>query len=139
MAENPIATKSVEKKIDKRSSAYQRDKDRELVKGIFHFYEVPGGILEFNFKKHKGDPIEFYSLKDGEIRSLPLGVAKHLNTAGKYPEHEFIPGPDGKQSASTVRVGRMVSRFGFESLEFLPVEEIGDAEPVASIYTAERI
>ena len=139
MAENQMVNKTTEKKIDKKSPAYLRDKDREVVKGIFHFYEVPGGILEFNFKKYKGDPIEFYSLKDGQIYSLPLGVAKHLNTSGKYPEHEFIPGPDGKQSASTIRIGRMVSRFGFESLEFLPVEDIGDAEPVASVYTAERI
>lgn len=139
MAESSMVNKTIEKKIDKKNPTYLRDKDREMVKGIFHFYEVPGGILEFNLKIHKGDPIEFYSLKDGQIYSIPLGVAKHLNTSGKYPEHEFVPGPDGKQSASTVKIGRMVSRYGFESLEFLSIDEIGDADPVSSIYTAENI
>jgi hypothetical protein len=135
MAENAMVSKNTEKKI--KNPTYQRDKDRELVKGIFHFYEVPNGILEFNLKIYKGDPVAFYQLKDGEIYTLPLGVAKHLNTSGKYPEHEHALAPDGKQNI--IKVGRMVSRYGFESLEFLPIEDIGDAEPVSSVYTAENI
>jgi hypothetical protein len=117
---------------------YQRDKDKELVKGIFHFYEVPGGILEFSYKKYKGDAVEQWTFKDGEMRQIPLGIAKHLNSSGKYPEYEHSTGPDGKQ-VGTTRIGRMVSRYGFESLEFLPIEDIGDAEPVSSIYTVENI
>jgi len=35
----------------------QRDKDRQMVKGVFKYYEVPGGIVEFSFKKYKEDPM----------------------------------------------------------------------------------
>lgn len=117
--------------------AYERAKGNELVRGIFHFWEVPGGILEFNHKgKYKGDPVELWVFNDGEERRIPLRIAQHLNTAGKVPEHEHVQTPDGKM---VVKVGRITSRFGFESLEFLPIEDIGDSDPVSSVYTAENV
>mgnify|MGYP003662168916 CR=1 FL=1 len=56
----------------KKSLTYQRDKDREIVKGVFKFYEVPGGQMSFVYKAHKGDQVERYDLYDGEIYSIPL-------------------------------------------------------------------
>jgi hypothetical protein len=46
---------------------YQRDKDREQVKGIFRFHEVPGGSMSFVYKAYKEDQVERYDLFDGEI------------------------------------------------------------------------
>lgn len=93
-----------------------RDKDREKVKGIFRFYELPGGTLEFVFNKYKDDPVEKYKLTDGHICEIPLGVAKHLNKNGAYPVHQYRVEEDGK---SSIMVGKKVRRFGFQSLDFI--------------------
>ena len=67
----------------------QRKKDRQIVRGIFRFHEVPGGMMEFNYKKYKKDPLEKFSFVDGEVYSIPLGVAKHLNANVFYPTYTF--------------------------------------------------
>ena len=74
-------------KVTKPNLKYQRDKDREPVKGIFRFYEVAGGVLSFVFKAYKEDPVESFTLHDGQVYTLPLGVAKHLNKNCWYPIH----------------------------------------------------
>ena len=34
----------------KKDLKYMRDKDREMVRGIFRFFEVPGGTMAFSFR-----------------------------------------------------------------------------------------
>ena len=97
-----------------------RDKERELVKGKFIFHEVPGGRMEFNFKKYKEDPLEKFSLDDGEIYTLPLGVARHLNTNCKYPSYTFSQDETGRPKMG---VGEWVRRCSFQSLEFVDIED----------------
>lgn len=89
--------------------------DKQMVRGIFKYYEVPGGFLDFVYKKYKWDKLEKYSFRDNEIYTIPLGVAKHINTNIKYPVHEYQTDENGKSIAV---VGRKVSRAGFQSLEF---------------------
>jgi len=118
----------------KLSLKYQRDKDREKVKGIFHYYEVPGGQVSFVYRAYKEDPIEKYTLVDNCTYTLPLGVAKHLNKRGWYPIHKYEMSEDGK---SSMRIGQKVRRFGFQSLEFV---DIGDLETeVSQIVTVEKV
>ena len=74
---------------------YMRDKDREAVKGVFRFYEVPGGTLSFVFRAYKEDPVERFDLIDGQIYTIPLGVARHLNKNGKYPVHAYAQNESG--------------------------------------------
>lgn len=126
-----VPKKTPEKKVNLK---YEREKDREIVKGIFRFYEVPGGGMSFYFRKYKGDPIERFDLVDGQVYSLPLGVAKHLNTNGWYPRYEYIRGEDGViggyapqafgQARTNMRVAQKVRRFGFQSLEFCDIDEL---------------
>jgi len=99
-----------------------RDKDREKVKGIFRNYEVPGGSLSFSIKLWPGDQVESYTLFDGEIATVPLGVAKHLNKNGWYPRHEYALDQNGKKA---VRIGEKIRRFGFQSLEFVDTDDVG--------------
>ena len=73
-----------------------RDKDREMVKGIFKDFECPGGQLSFSFKKYKEDPIETFTMVDGGIYTVPLGVAKHLNMNCHYPIHSYTVDAEGK-------------------------------------------
>lgn len=113
---------------------YQADKDRELVKGIFRFFEAPGGNLSFVYCGHKGDVPTRYDLVDGEIHSLPLGVAKHLNKNGWVPVHAHQRDKDGKPS---VKIGKKIQRFTFESLEFVDDEELYENNP--DIVTIEKV
>jgi len=116
-----MVTAITDKKKAKESLRYQRDKDRQMVKGVFRFYEVPGGTMSFNFKKYKGDQVEKYTLVDGGIYTIPLGVAKHLTKNGNYPVHSHMQDTDGNVS---MRIGQKVNRFGFESLEFMDIDDL---------------
>jgi hypothetical protein len=109
----------------------ERKEMRKKVKGIFRFHEVPGGLLAFNYKEYKGDPIEKFSMVDGEIYEVPKGVARHLNKNGWYPEygHVNVPGNEGVKSSSMgvdniqQRVIRKVRRYSFQSLEFTDFDD----------------
>lgn len=119
----------LEKKKAKGTLRYQRDKNREKVKGIFKYYEVPGGSVSFVFKEFKEDPVERYDFIDGQTYNVPLGVARHLNKRGFYPVHEHIK----TESGTTMRVGSKVQRFGFQSLEFIDVEDLTPEPDIATV------
>ena len=119
------------KKTNPKSLSYQRQKDKQPVKGVFHFYEVPGGSMSFNFKKYKGDPVERYDLEDGKVYTLPLGVARHLNKNGTYPVHQYLSDESGNVSK---RIGQKVRRFGFQSLEFMDIDDLPNkAEQIITV------
>ena len=121
-------------KNKKPSLKYQRDKDREKVKGIFKFYEVPGGQLSFVYRAYKEDDVEKYTLVDGHVYTLPLGVAKHLNKNGCYPVHQYLKDETGNVS---MKIGQKVRRFGFQSLEFVDIEDFDNApSPIITIEKA---
>jgi|SRR5579859_222028 len=98
------------------SLKYQRERDKTPVRGKFIFHEVPGGVMSFNYKKYKEDEVERYDLTDGQIYTIPLGVAKHLNKNCSYPIHSYLLDDAGKPMQ---RVGEMKRRCSFQSLEFI--------------------
>ena len=120
---------------EKINLRYIRDKHREPVKGKFIFHEVPGGTLKFPFKEFKEDKTQNYTLVDGQIYTIPLGVAKHLNKNCWYPVHAYVLDEYGKP---TQQVGKKVRRCSFQSLEFVDVD---DLTPVGSsdIVTVENV
>lgn len=109
---------------------YQRDKDRELVRGVFRYYEVPNGVLEFSYKAYREDPVETYQLYDGQVYTIPLGVARHLNKNVAYPKYEYIKGePDvasgyNNFSNQGLKIRQKEKRCSFQSLEFLDIEDL---------------
>lgn len=109
--------------------AKQQEKDREPVKGIFRFHEVPGGKMGFSYKAYKGDKVERYDLVDGQIYTIPLGVAKHLNKNVYYPIHAHTVDDNGVPVA---RIGQKVRRCSFQSLEFVDIEEMA-APPIVTV------
>lgn len=112
-----------------------RDKDREMVKGIFRFHEVPGGGMSFVYKAYKEDQVERYDLVDGQIYTIPLGVARHLNKNCWYPVHAYQTDDNG---SPVMKVGKKVRRCSFQSLEFV---DIDDLSPVGSadLITVEKL
>ena len=113
-----------------------REKDLKPVKGMFKFYEVPGGTIEFPFLKYAEDRTpKMYKFEDGKIYTIPLMVAKHLNTSGTYDQYDYAPTEDNK---GNVKVVGKVRRYGFQSLEFTDENEIGSAEE-SKVVIAESI
>lgn len=100
---------------------YMRDKDREPVRGKFIFHEVPGGLMSFVYKAYKEDDVERFDLIDGEIYTLPLGVAKHLNKNCWYPVHAYAMDENGRP---TMKIGQKVRRCSFQSLEFVDIDDL---------------
>jgi hypothetical protein len=116
-----MAEATIEKKEAKKINLkYQRDKDHEIVKGIFRFYECVGATLSFVYKAYKEDDVERYDLVDGQVYSIPLGVARHLNKSGRYPIHEYKMNENGVASQ---HIGKRVARYGFQSLEFVDISD----------------
>ena len=119
--EKPTIDAAEKEKRDKLKAnlEFQRKKDREMVRGIFRFHEVPGGQMEFPFKKYKGDPLETFKMVDGAVYTIPLGVAVHLNTNCWYPYYTFKNDEAGRPS---VTVSEKIRRCSFQSLEFIDIE-----------------
>jgi hypothetical protein len=116
----PKKTEVVETKMPE-NLRFKRDKDREMVRGKFIFHEVPGGRMDFSYRAYKGDPIVNYSLSDGEIVSIPLGVAKHLNQNVWYPAYNYA---DDAQGRPITKISQKIRRCSFQSLEFVDVDGV---------------
>lgn len=110
-----------EREQKKVSHKVMRDKEREKVKGIFRFHECPGGTMSFVYQAYKEDQTERYDLTDGEVYTIPLGVARHLNKNCWYPVHEYALDDNGK---SLMRIGTKVRRCSFQSLEFVDTADL---------------
>jgi hypothetical protein len=117
----PVDPQAAIKESLAQKLAVQREKDKEMVKGIFRFHEVPGGKMGFSYKAYKGDKVERFDLTDGQIYTLPLGVAKHLNKNVYYPIHSHALDENG---FPTAKIGQKVRRCSFQSLEFVDVDEM---------------
>jgi hypothetical protein len=101
-----------------------RDKERVKVKGIFRFHEVPGGVMEFAFRKFKGDPIEYFKLTDGKVEEIPLCVARHLNTNCFFPAYTYRTNEAG---LPVMAISEKIRRCSFQSLEFNDIENVENA------------
>jgi len=110
----------------KKDLKYMRDKDREMVRGIFRFFEVPGGTMAFSFRKYKEDEIETYTLNDGSIYTIPRGVAYHLSNNCWYPEHAYKMDEQGRPS---VQVTKKKRRCSFEPLDFMDPNDLAELTP----------
>jgi hypothetical protein len=110
-----------------------RDKHREEVRGIFNFHEVPGGSMDFVFKEFDGDEVKRYTMMDGQIYTVPLGVAKHLNKDCWYPIHQHAVDANG---ATLVNIGQKIRRCSFSPLDFIADEDL--IAPKKDLVTIEK-
>lgn len=128
----PMSDKQKKREELAKKYQYLREKAKQKVRGKFIYHEVPGGVFEFCFGPiYKGDETEKYTLTDGGVYELPLGVAQHLNKNVAYPEYGYIPAQGGDQALQGgyapnqgMKVKAMVRRVSFQSLEFLDIEDM---------------
>lgn len=120
-----------EGKLTEREIAYLKAKGMEPVRGIFHFWECKGGTLEFDLVKFKNTKPD-WSFVDGEVRTIPLYVAQHLNNSGFIDEVKVVEDPVTQLKK---HVKRRKRRYSFESLEFLPEDIIGSATEYVGLST----
>ena len=102
----------------------KRAEEQKMVRGIFRFHEVPGGQMDFVFRKYKGDKLEKYSMKDGEVYEVPLGVARHLNTNCWYPVYGHSDASKASvEESALMSIKEKVRRCSFQSLDFVEAEK----------------
>ena len=108
-----------------------RDRDAELVTGIFKNNECPGMPAEFMFKAYPGDEFREWYFMDGDKYTIPRGIARHLNSGCCYNEYKHLNGETGqfgtrqalasdgsRRGNDSMTVMRKVHRYSFQSLEF---------------------
>jgi hypothetical protein len=115
-----------QKHIDKTAD-YKSTRDRELVRGRFHYHQRPGGTLKFNYYEAKGDSERPVVLKDGEVYELERKVARHLNNSGLVPKYEWFKDATGLEA---MRLARKERRYSFENYDFFELDDIGPAKPI---------
>lgn len=136
-------TKKIDKAELKKDLARRRDRDRELVVGVFKNLETPGGSVRFAYKRYADDPFDAYELYDGETYQLPRCVARHLNNNCFYMEYKHLNGQngetgmrtaynDGRLNAESMQAARKVHRFAFMSLDYM--EDDIDMLPSKAVY-----
>ena len=109
-------TRSFRGKISDEEIGRLREIDRQPVRGIFRNFESPNVSKTFIFNKYKADPMEAYTLKDGEEVTIPRGVAHHLIENGTI--HTFKHSVD-KLSGRVIKKPMDIRRYTFESTAFL--------------------
>ena len=146
-----IDTKASKKKevevIDPRERQRQRieaerQKKNRTVRGRFMFLEVPQGRTVFPWRAYPGDPVKTYTLVDGEIYTIPICLAEHLNNNCKYAiyEHEMSPSEAAikQQLGHPVKVKRYVHRYSFQPLDFMGSEDLQAISPSPDIVEVEH-
>jgi hypothetical protein len=109
-----------------------KERDSEMVTGIFKNLEQPGGSVSFNLKLYDGDDFSHeYTFFDNERYTIPRGVARHLNNNCAYKAYKYLPGESGDKGviaahndgslkgAPNMTETRKVQRFAFQSLEYM--------------------
>lgn len=108
----------------------QREKDKELITGVFRYLEHPHGTLRFRYQKYMEDGFPQYELTDGTIYKLPRMVARHLNQNVYYRKYSALDttfgtgtsiemAGDGKGRTSGMHSIEKIPRCEFKSLEFM--------------------
>jgi len=136
------AIKEAPKKITSEDLAKQmrkmRDRDAELVSGIFKNLENPShqggrGAVVFTYKYYPGDENATYELMDGQKYTLPRGVARHLNNNCYYKQYQQLAGSfenntavqqapvdtSGRLNTTNYQMAKKVHRYAFHSLEYM--------------------
>lgn len=90
--------------------------DDRMVAGIFKNLECPGQPAYVACRLYKGQGVFSRHFFDGELATIPLSVAKYINTRIGWQKYDWQADGDGgfKKQLKTV-----VQRYQFNSREFM--------------------
>lgn len=113
-------TKSLTTEEKKAYVNHNRDRDCEMVTGVFRCHEPAGGMVEMTAMAHGHENPTKYTFYDGETYTVPKYIAKRFESEFQgqgtwYPTNAYLLDDAGKP---LVHVGKKNRRFGFSSLEF---------------------
>ena len=100
-----------EKLEAKKKLEEQREKDSEIVEGIFRSHGIKGKV-KFSYHAYKEDGTDIYEMEDGVTYKIPRGVANHINERACYNEREHVKGPDGQLTLATI-IKKKEKRYEF--------------------------
>ena len=127
----PEAGKKLSKAEAAKKWEAQKERDRELVTGLFEYKNKRGQTLKFYFGKYEEDGLKQYILTDGKRYRLPRMVVRHLNKNCFYTEYKRLEGLQGVTDIQQADAGghqdtyaKMYAvnkdhRCEFKSLEFM--------------------
>jgi len=92
-----------------------QEEDAKLVKGKFTCHDPKGGSVTFPYRKYRDEVTKKYTLEDGNVYTIPLGVARHLNNCGREISAHLLDA-EGKPM---IGVGKKEYRFSFQSLDYI--------------------
>ena len=92
-----------------------REEDSRIVQGKFTCHDPKGGTITFPYRKYREDPTKMYTLSDGQIYKLPIGVVKHLNNCGREVSSHLLDA----NGNPVVGIGKKDYRFNFQGLDFI--------------------
>lgn len=102
----PVNTEAIE--------AMTPETDR-MVSGVFRNVETPGQPAKICCRLYKGMRPFNQVLEDGQNYTIPLSVARHINSNCCYPIHGYLLDDKGNQVKG---IGRYVHRYQFVSQDF---------------------
>ena len=88
----------------------------KMVTGVFKNIESPGQTGTVSCRFYKGQPIFTKTFFDGEIATIPLSVAKFINTRTSWQRHAYELNEKGDHKKVA---GQVVNRYQFVSREFM--------------------
>jgi len=133
MSENtfrPEEPKKLSKAEAHKKFEAQKERDLEMVTGIFEYKNKRGQTLEFYFQKYEGS-FKKYILTDGKRYRIPRMVARHLNQNCYYTEYKRLDGLKGVTDIQQGDIGGTQDQYAkmyavakdhrceFKSLEFM--------------------
>lgn len=115
---NPKKNKLTEKEKEAADKLRlkEREKNSQMVTGIFKNLECSGGDAFVTYHQYKEDPTDVYHLWDGKEYTLPLGVAKQINNVCKYKRSKYLIDKDGNNMLTS---DKPIERYQFVSTKFM--------------------
>lgn len=140
----PEPGKKISKSEAEKKYNAQKERDLELVTGIFEYKNKRGQTLRFRYGKYEQDGFKEYILTDGKRYRLPRMVVRHLNKDCFYAEYKRLEGLKGVADIQQADAGghqdtyaKMYAvnkdhRCEFKSLEFMD-DDINDKNEVIEV------
>lgn len=111
---------SKEKQSLKEKIERQKAHDNELVTGRFTNRRVPGQPAKVPYIKYSDDPVRWWNFQDGQVYTIPRGLADQLNGGSEDDPCYYMP--------------RFIQKTG----EYIPSQTAGENSQISQVDTSNK-